>query len=511
MSLIISNLLTIATMENATVKYSVIYIIFSIGYIVLLELLVIFESTFTKKYINMMVSNYRDTICNNILQKYDDSFLKTTIADYNAFLIRDVEEVANSKFTTVFDFINDIFIFIIATVVSFFINYIVALIMIGLSIFIVVIPSLFNKKINRLNLELSDLIKDYSTSLVDTLNGLRVVQNFKAIEKAASLLKDKNKKIEKKNTNMFYTTYVQNGTASILVLSLQILGGGIAGILFLQGKVDLASIVAFVNLGANIYNPMLDIVINISLYKSTSLLFKKIYECTCVNEDESNLKNITFKNTITFKDINVSYENKSILKDANYTFESGKKYLIVGNSGTGKSTILNLIMKFATSYDGNIFIDETNLKEISHNSINDNISICLQDAIIFNGTISDNITMWQEIDKERLDKVIEFCSLNDFVEKRGIETHIDHELETISQGEKQRIALARALYKPSNILLLDEITASVDKVASSIIEDAICSLKDKTIIYVAHKYSEKLINNFDHVIKIEEGKLIAIK
>ena len=510
-SIILSNLLTVATMENASVKKSVIFIIFSIIYIILLEILAEFESSFTRKYLNKMVSNYRDIICQNILRKYDDTFLKSTVADYNTFLVRDVEEVAKSKFFTIFDFIGSTFTFVIATIFAFYINYIVALIMLGLSIFIVAIPSLFNRKINQMNLELSDLIKDYSTSLVDTLNGIRVIQNFKAIAKAGQLLKEKNKNIEKKNNGIFYTIYAQNGIASILIISLQILGGGIAGILFLQGQIGLSSIVAFVTLGADIYNPILDITINISLYKSTSLLFKQIYECTSINESETNLKNITFKNRLTLKDINVSYEDKCVLKNANYTFENGKKYLIVGNSGAGKSTILNLIMKFITNYDGNIFFDDTNIKEISHDSINDNISICLQEAIIFNDSILGNIIMGQEENKERLDKVIELCSLKEFVESRGIKSFIDHELSTISQGEKQRISLARAIYKTSNILLLDEITASIDKVASQIIEDTVCSLKDRTIIYVAHKYSEKLMQNFDHVIKVEDGKLVAYK
>ena len=218
------------------------------------------------------------------------------------------------------------------------------------------------------------------------------------------------------------------------------------------------------------------------------------------------LKNI--KGNIEFDNVNFEYNNsKFALKNITFKIEPNKKTALVGKSGSGKTTIMKLILHYYDNYKGSIKIDNIDLKELDKESIINNISVAYQDPFIFNLSIKDNILLSNENATE--EDFIEACQkakLDEFVLNmpEGYNTIINDKSTNLSGGQKQRIAIARAIIKKSKIILFDEPTSALDKENVKYIKELINELaKDKTIIVVSHDM--QLIKDFDEIIYINNG------
>ncbi|MFQ9036728.1 ATP-binding cassette domain-containing protein [Hungatella sp.] len=244
--------------------------------------------------------------------------------------------------------------------------------------------------------------------------------------------------------------------------------------------------------------------------KSVNAIIKKINDYTgrdivAARDDfMSNVKTIKIKN-LSFKYL-VDLENT--LSNINIEFIAPKKYIVTGTSGCGKSTLFKLLSALNTKYTGEIIINgNDSLKQISACSWRKQIAVVQQDIFLFDNTVRYNICLNKFLSDDEIKQIIEMVGLTDFVASlpNGIDSLIGENGSCISGGEKQRIAIARALAKKTNILLIDEATSSLDAKNTSNIENIILSLHDKLVIYISHKYDENLLNKFDEVIVMEKG------
>ena len=212
---------------------------------------------------------------------------------------------------------------------------------------------------------------------------------------------------------------------------------------------------------------------------------------------------------IIFKNVSFSYKDQGVLANINLTIKRGEKVGIVGLSGAGKSTLFKLLLKEREEYEGDIFIDNISLKNISPVSYREHIGVVLQDTEVFNMSLKDNITVGKKIDEKYFDNLLKIAHLEDITNKLkdGIHSLVGEKGIKLSGGEKQRLGIARALFKNPEILFLDEATSHLDIESEVKIKDSLHeAFSNITAIVIAHRLTT--IREMDRIIVIEDGRII---
>lgn len=231
-------------------------------------------------------------------------------------------------------------------------------------------------------------------------------------------------------------------------------------------------------------------------------------EATILSGNELLPENI---NKISFSNVELKYEDFTALKDINLEANKGEIVALVGDSGGGKSSLINLIVRFYDTTKGDILLNDKSIRNINIKSLRENISIVTQRVYIFNDTIAANIAYGYEIDEIRVIEVLKQAHAYDFVMamKKGIHTVLDEFGTNLSGGQRQRIAIARALYKNPKILILDEATSALDNKSESIVSEVIQEVsQDKITFIIAHRLST--IKNASKIAVFKNGKILSI-
>ncbi|WP_435089961.1 ABC transporter ATP-binding protein [Candidatus Pelagibacter bacterium nBUS_30] len=289
-----------------------------------------------------------------------------------------------------------------------------------------------------------------------------------------------------------------------------------SGKLIVKGEIDVNNFFSFLAAMMLAYQPVrsltsLNIVINEGL--SASLRILPIIDAENLIKDSEISKPLEIRESkIKFKNIFFKYEanEKDVLKDINLEFKGGKMTALVGHSGSGKSTILNLIPRFYQPYSGQIIIDDQPINHVTIETLRNNISLVSQETTLFDDTIKNNIKYANEnATDDEIHQAAKLSNSHEFIEKlpNKYETKIGENGVRLSGGEKQRISIARAMIKKSSIILLDEATSSLDSQTESKIQEALNTLtKNKTTIVIAHRLSTIL--NSNNIYLIDSGKVI---
>ena len=227
-----------------------------------------------------------------------------------------------------------------------------------------------------------------------------------------------------------------------------------------------------------------------------------------------NAKKLTgIKNGIEYKDVCFEYEaGKPILKHVNLKIKKGETIAFVGNSGGGKTTMVNLLPRFYDVKSGAILFDGTDVRDLDLDSLRDNIAIVFQDNFLFSGTIRDNILLGKEnATEEEINEAVKDACLEEFIKglKNGLDTEIGERGTLLSGGQKQRIAIARAFLKNAPVVILDEATSALDNKSEAVVQKAVDNLmKDRTVFIIAHRLST--VRNADQIAVINYGEFVEL-
>ena len=231
------------------------------------------------------------------------------------------------------------------------------------------------------------------------------------------------------------------------------------------------------------------------------------------NKETDNFKEelLVKKGKIQIKNLNFAYENINVLENLNITIPEGKKVAIVGLSGSGKSTIISLLLRFYNNYDGEIFIDEQDISKYSLKSLRDNFSLVSQETILFNQSIKTNIEYGNlKANTAEILNAAEEAGVNEFANSfpNKLDTIVGESGVKLSGGQRQRIAIARAILKNAPILLFDEATSALDNLTEQKIQNSINKLmKNKTSVIIAHRLSS--IEDADLIYVLDKGKIVG--
>lgn len=285
--------------------------------------------------------------------------------------------------------------------------------------------------------------------------------------------------------------------------------------LILTEKITSGNFVSFITALILLYTPVKNIGNNLNAVQFSFFAIEQIFgRLDAIPEirDCANPKTLSREhNLIQFKNVNFEYvKNVPVLKNINLDIRKGETIAFVGNSGGGKTTIVNLLPRFYDIKSGSITIDGIDIREYSMESLRQNIAVVFQDNFLFSGTIKENILLGNPNATEKdIKQAVQMAYLDDFIStlKDGLNTQIGERGILLSGGQKQRVAIARAFLKNAPILILDEATSALDNKAEAVVQKAIDNLmQDKTVFVIAHRLST--IQNANEIVVINQGEIV---
>jgi len=371
------------------------------------------------------------------------------------------------------------------------------------------------KKMRRVTHETLDSFENFTQYLSEILKGAFIIKIYQREKEELKKFTDiidqrvkKEKKVEQTKHRAGPILETINGLAIALVLLF-------AGYRSIQGQMEIGQFISFLSALMMAYQPIKSLAgINIGIQSGLTAA-KRIYALIDqYNEvkEEKSLKNLNIsQGKIKFKNVNFSYPDKTVaIKDLSLDINGGSSVALVGPSGGGKSTILNLIPRFYHLNDGNIYIDDQDINLIKLSSLRKEISFVSQDTILFDDTVRANIGYGNiTATNEDIIEAAKKAAAHDFISNlsQGYDTIIGESGIKLSGGQKQRLSIARAIIKNSPIILLDEATSALDTESENLVQNAIKNLiKDKTTIIIAHRLST--IKHVDKIFVIQNGKVI---
>ena len=506
-SLMLEKIMAIATAKDLEALYEQgIMFLVLFGLSVLMYMLI----TYLKpKYQKKAITQYKNNIYTHILDKNIANFNKHNTSTYISALTNDVTKIEEDYLFSAFDLITNITLFICTIVVMLIYSPLLTLSGIILSLLPFIGAIVVGGKLAFHEKEISDQNASFMHFIKDNLIGFSTIKVFKSEEKIKELFVKNNNVLESKKASKTKTLALMEMVQTVLSLVSQF------GVFFIGAYISIKTgdiapsvILLFVQLMNYIISPLMQIPSSLSKRLACKPLFTKISEIIRKESDTTQGQSIDNIDEITVSNLKFMYDDKVILNDITHKFERNKAYAIVGTSGSGKTTLINLLLGKYNNYSGNIHYNNTELREISIDSLFEVSSFVEQNVFVFDDSIINNITMYSNVEDELLNEAINKSGLAKLIEEKGPDYHCGENGCNLSGGEKQRISIARALVKKSQLLLLDEATSALDNETSSSITNNLLQIDNTTKIMITHRLDEEMLSKFDEIIVMKNGNIV---
>lgn len=436
--------------------------------------------------------------------------------DILSAITNDIDTISTSLNMSITEVIRSVSLFVGTSIAMFILSYHLAFTAISVSLIGIFIMGLIIAKSQRFHVARQNSLAEINSHIEENFTAHNIVYTYNAYKKQKQEFSRLNKKYSANawkaqffsSLMMPLMTYI----GTIAYISVSVLGA----ILVYKKIIGMELIVAFMIYVRLFTNPLSEIaqaLNSLQMMSSASARVFNLLDTDEIKDDATiNLNNKKIKGNVEFKDVSFGYEpDKKIIKNFSLKVNSGEKIAIVGPTGAGKTTLVNLLMRFYEIDSGEILIDDFNIKNTSLESLRNQFSMVLQDTWIFKGTISENIKYSNnEITDDDIKVACKNVGLDKYIEKlkHKYETVID-EKTSLSEGQLQLLTIARAMVSNSQILILDEATSSVDSRTEMLIQKAMDKLsKGKTSFVIAHRLST--IQNATKILVLNNGDIVEI-
>ena len=478
----------------------------------LFNYLALYNITFVK---NGLLKNLRGKLYSKVISMPVSYFLNKKKGDLMSRITADILEIQTSYLSILELMVREPLTIFFTLVVMFTISpelTLFVILFIPISGFII---SIIGKKLRKDSKEVQQQQSNFLSMIDETISGQKVIksflsesffnQKFNSINEI--LYRFSNKVINRKNLAGPFSEFM-----GILVIGVLLWFGG--KMVLINETISGTTFIVFMGLAYNILTPAKNLSKSFYSIKKGNAAAERVFEIIEFKHDNDSNRNQlleTFNDKIEFKNVDFSYGQSKILDKISFTIKKGESVALVGSSGSGKTTIANLLNGFYNSDSGSISIDGIEISSITRESLYKNISIVTQESILFNDTIKNNIRIGDldSIDEDIVNAAKE-ANAHEFIleQSKKYDTNIGDYGGKLSGGQKQRLTIARAMLKSPSILILDEATSSLDSESEKKIQDAIDKLMlNKTSLIIAHKFST--IKKCDKIILIDKGRIVG--
>lgn len=469
--------------------------------------------------VNKLIINESNNIIYNLRKDLFSKLEKLPISYFDkedkgniiSTLTNDIDAINDSLEEVITSITTNIITFIGVTIIMFYMNVILSIIVIiTVPLFFFIISKMSKKMTEYFDLK-QQLLGDLTSSTEELVSNVKTIKS----------LNNEKYFIDKFNTinNKYKNISIKSSIYSYLVLPINIILNNFTNILIIlvgsimvvNGHLKIGGIIAFLSYSSMFKEPINDIATLSSTIGEAISGLKRIFKIIDFEIDNKKLDITDIKGNIEFNDLYFRYDKKYVLKDINLKIVENEVIAIVGETGSGKTTIANVLEKFYKIDKGNIIIDNKNINDIDTKFLRKNIGIVLQDTYVFKGTVFDNIKYGTNISDSEVIKICKKLNVDKFINrlKDGYNTIIEVEGSNLSVGEKQIIGIVRCLIKNPKIVILDEATSSVDIKTEKDIYNCIQKLlKNRTCIIIAHRLST--IVNADKIIVLDNGECVGM-
>jgi len=473
---------------------------------------------YIKGFVMSNISNkYTEKLRNDVSEKINKLPIKyfdnKSSGEVISLITNDIDTISNNLNESATELITCVVMVIGILVMMFRINVgmtIITLIILPLSLFI---SSLVVGKSEHHFKNQQNILAKVNGNVEEMLTGHTVVKAFNAEKKVL-------KGFENENNDLAESTWKSNFISSLMspIMTLisnigYVIVAILGGINVIKGTITVGNIQSFITYTKNFTNPIAEFASILAELQSMIAASERVFMFLDEEEEETlngkvKLKNI--KGDVEFKNVRFGYDEKIIFNDFTANIKSGTKVAIVGPTGTGKTTLIKLLMRFYDLNSGDIFIDGVNIKDVDRQELRKNFGMVLQDTWLFNGSIMENLRYGKlDATDDEVIKASKLAHADHFIKTlpEGYNMMLDEDTNNISGGQKQLLTIARAILANPKILILDEATSNVDTRTEELIASAMDELmKGKTSFIIAHRLST--IKNADLILVLKDGNIV---
>jgi len=455
----------------------------------------------------------RDAFAN--MEKLGMSYFdKTPAGSIVSRITNDTEAISDMFSGLLSSFISAIFVFTVTLFTMLKLNAVLTAWVALFLPFIFILVNLYRKKSVKVIAKTRSLLSDINSKLSESIEGIRIIQAFGQEERLKGEFEEINQEhVQYANRSIALDSIFLRPAMSLLKLLAYAILMAYFGFRGMELGISAGLMYAFIQYVNRLFDPLIEVTQNFSTLQTSmvsagrvfDLIDEKQYEPEQVGVQEE----VPFGN-IEFKNVSFSYDGKrQILDDISFKVNQGETIAFVGSTGSGKSSIINVFMRFYEFQSGQVLLDGVDIRKYSKEALRKHIGLVLQEPFLYHGTIKSNIKMYQDISDETVQSAAKFVDADQFIQKlpEKYDTKVTERGSSFSTGQRQLLAFARTVASQPKILILDEATANIDSETENIVQESLKKMRQgRTTIAIAHRLST--IQDADCIYVLDKGKII---
>ena len=425
---------------------------------------------------------------------------------YISLFTNDVSILEQRYLTVLLDLIAQLFSFVIVGLAFFGMERRLALFVLIFGVLVMFVPTVFSRRLNRANLQYSDRLSELTQGLKESFSSGSAIKNFAVEDVFQERFDTRNRSAEDAKFRFDSSLALADGAGSLLTwfARMMVIGAGL--ILVSRGELLLGTVMAAQSFAVELAMPLQDIVRDVNSIRSVRSILQKIVALTtgrgepvgaAVPEGDEPL-------TVTVEDLTLRAGDRAIVDGFSFSFQPGKRYLVLGRNGAGKSSVFKAMKRQLRPSGGRIALNGRDLESFSARELNERIAYLSEKVSLFSGTVCENITLGRPVSPEALAEAVRLSRL-----PLALDRPLGEDGRDISSGEQRRIELARSFLSPAKLLVFDEVLSSLDVETAYEIEKTALSLPGKTLVFISHNFSAALIESYDEILLMGDGRLLA--